>query len=78
MVSTSPRPSAGASRPAGSFPAPPASDPGQALHSLAVADLMRLHNYLAVHRPRALATATEGESAAAVAIRLLQQLPPER
>ncbi|MFH8483170.1 hypothetical protein [Streptomyces sp. NPDC018055] len=66
------------SRRPGAFPPPPAYDPVQALHSLAVADLMRLHNYLAVHRPRALAAALAGESAADVAVRLLGQLPPER
>ncbi|MGW1436947.1 hypothetical protein ACWD7M_17055 [Streptomyces griseus] len=66
------------SRRPGAFPDPPAHDPAQALHSLAVSDLMRLHNYLAVHRPRALAAAAEGESAADVAVRLLGQLPPER
>lgn len=62
----------------GSFPPPPASDPAAALHSEAVAALQRLHNHLAVTRPRALAEAPDGESAVDVAIRLLQQLTPER
>lgn len=64
-------------RPPGSFPAPPASDPAAALHSEAVAALQRLHNYLAVNRPRALSEAADGESAVDVAIRLLGRLPAE-
>lgn len=68
---------AGASRPFGAFPAPPASDPAAALHSPAVAALQRLHNYLAVNRPRALSGAAQGEGAVDVAIRLLERLPAE-
>lgn len=68
---------AGLSRPEGSFPPPPASDPAAGLHSAAVAALQRLHNHLAVTRPRALAGATPGEDAVDVAIRLLQRLPDE-
>ncbi|MEU9405693.1 hypothetical protein AB0E08_08300 [Streptomyces sp. NPDC048281] len=62
----------------GAFPPPPASDPAAALHDTAVAALQRLHNYLAVNRPKALAAADGGEDAADVAIRLLGQLPAER
>jgi hypothetical protein len=63
----------------GQFPPPPASDPAAALHDSAVAALQRLHNYLAVDRPKALtAGAASGQDAAAVAIALLQQLPAER
>lgn len=60
------------------FPAPPTADPAVALHDAAVAALQRLHNWLAVNRPRALAAAAGGEDAVAVAVRLLEQLPPER
>ncbi|MEV7674999.1 hypothetical protein [Streptomyces sp. NPDC088752] len=42
-----------------------------------MAALQRLHNHLAVTRPRALAGATPGEDAVDVAIRLLQRLPDE-
>lgn len=62
---------------AGAFPPPPAQDPASGLHDAAVAGLQRLHNYLAVHRPRALAAA-DGGDAVDVALELLQRLPPER
>lgn len=61
----------------GAFPPPPADDPATGLHDGAVAALQRLHNYLAVHRPRALAAA-DGGDAVAVAIGLIGRLPPER
>jgi hypothetical protein len=61
----------------GQFPAPPAADPADALHDGAVSALQRLHNYLAVHRPRALAAA-DGKDAVDVAVQLLERLPPER
>lgn len=61
----------------GAFPPPPAADPATALHDGAVAALQRLHNYLAVNRPKAL-VAADGGDAVDVAIRLLEQLPPER
>lgn len=60
----------------GAFPPPPARDPAAALHDGAVAALQRLHNHLAVHRPRALAAA-DGGDAVDVAIGLLERLPPE-
>jgi hypothetical protein len=59
------------------FPAPPTADPAIALHDAAVAALQRLHNYLAVHRPRALSAAGANEDTVDVALRLLKQLPPE-
>ncbi|QDN94921.1 hypothetical protein FNV58_00915 (plasmid) [Streptomyces sp. RLB1-9] len=61
----------------GAFPPPPAADPSTALHDSAVAALQRLHNYLAVNRPRALAAA-DGGDAVDVALQLLDRLPPER
>jgi hypothetical protein len=61
----------------GAFPPPPAADPAAALHDAAVGALQRLHNYLAVNRPRALAAA-DGGDAVDVALRLLDGLPPER
>lgn len=61
----------------GAFPPPPAADPAAALHDGAVAALQRLHNYLAVNRPKALAAA-DGGDAVDVALRLLERLPPER
>jgi hypothetical protein len=61
----------------GAFPPPPASDPAVALHDSAVGSLQRLHNWLAVNRPRALAAAGGGD-AVDVAVALLEQLPPER
>lgn len=61
----------------GAFPPPPASDPATALHDAAVAALQRLHNYLAVNRPKALAAA-DGGDAVDVAQRLMDSLPPER
>lgn len=61
----------------GAFPPPPAADPATALHDGAVAVLQRLHNYLAVNRPKAMAAA-DGGDAVDVAVRLLEQLPPER
>ncbi|MGW7100318.1 hypothetical protein [Streptomyces sp. NPDC054838] len=61
----------------GAFPPPPASDPAVALHDTAVAELQRLHNYLAVERPRRLASAAQGESVVDVAIRLMALVPPE-
>jgi hypothetical protein len=60
----------------GAFPAPPTQDPAAALHDDAVASLQRLHNHLAVHRPKALAT-FDGD-AVDLAVHLLQQLSPER
>jgi hypothetical protein len=42
-----------------------------------VAALQRLHNYLAVNRPKALAAA-DGGDAVDVAQRLMDSLPPER
>jgi hypothetical protein len=60
------------------FPAPPTADPAIALHDAAVAALQRLHNWLAVNRPKTLAAAAGGEDAVEVAVRLLEQLPPER
>lgn len=62
----------------GAFPPPPAADPSAALHSAALARLQALHNRLAQARPRALAAAVDGEDAVDVALRLLDQLPPER
>jgi hypothetical protein len=63
----------------GAFPQPPAADPAAALHDGAVAALQRLHNYLAVNRPKALtAAALDGQDAVGVAISLLRRLPPER
>lgn len=59
------------------FPPPPAQDPASGLHDSAVAALQRLHNYLAVHRPKALAAA-DGGDAVDVAVALLRRLPPER
>lgn len=61
----------------GAFPEPPAVDPAAALHDAAVGRLQQLHNHLALTRPRALAAARPGEDAVAVAIRLLERLPPE-
>lgn len=61
----------------GAFPPPPATDPAAALHDGAVAALQRLHNWLAVNRPKALAAA-DGGDAVDVALRLLERLPPER
>ena len=61
----------------GAFPPPPAADPATALHDAAVAALQRLHNYLAVNRPKALAAA-DGGDAVDVALRLMDGLPPER
>lgn len=63
----------------GAFPEPPAQDPAAGLHDGAVAALQRLHNYLAVDRPKALAAgASSGLDAVGVALGLLQRLPPER
>ncbi|MET7363169.1 hypothetical protein ABZS76_32695 [Streptomyces sp. NPDC005562] len=62
----------------GAFPVPPSTDPGAALHDAAVAALTRLHNHLAVHRPRALAAAADGEDAVDVVLSLVDRLPPER
>lgn len=42
-----------------------------------MAALQRLHNWLAVNRPKALAAA-DGGDAVDVALRLLERLPPER
>jgi hypothetical protein len=61
----------------GAFPPPPAADPAAALHDATVGALQRLHNYLAVNRPRALAAA-DGGDAVDVTLRLLDGLPPER
>ena len=61
----------------GAFPPPPAQDPAAGLHDPAVAALQRLHNYLAVNRPKALAAAWNGD-AVDVALALLKRLPPER
>lgn len=63
------------STPSGGFPAPPTNDPSAALHDPNVAEMQRLHNYLAVNHPGALASATKGETAVDVAIRLLGRLP---
>ncbi|PPS89557.1 hypothetical protein [Streptomyces sp. MH60] len=60
----------------GAFPAPPAQDPAAALHDDTVAALQRLHNHLAVHRPRALASFNG--AAVDLAIHLMQQMTPER
>ncbi|WP_428957847.1 hypothetical protein [Streptomyces sp. cg35] len=62
----------------GAFPAPLSADPGAGLHDAAVAALQRLHNHLAVTRPRALAAAADGEDAVDIAVRLLDRLPPEQ
>ncbi|GAA1979084.1 hypothetical protein [Kitasatospora viridis] len=57
------------------FPPPPTDDPGRALADPLVAQMQRLHNWLAVHRPVDLAAAREGESAVDVALRLMALLP---
>lgn len=63
----------------GAFPPPPAPDPAIALHDKAVAALQRLHNYLAVDRPKALAAgAAGGQDAVDVAVALMRGLPAER
>lgn len=59
----------------GDFPAPPTTDPAAALHDPNVAELQRLHNYLAVNFPADLAAATPGETAVDTAIYLLGSLP---
>lgn len=61
----------------GAFPPPPASDPAVSLHDAAVAALQRLHNWLAVNRPKALAAA-DGGDVVDVTVALLEQLPLER
>lgn len=59
----------------GRIPPPPTADPAQPLSSPLLAELQRLHNWLAVNRPADMAAAGPESTAVDVAIGLLKRLP---